>query len=58
MNSTQFRSSRPFRQKQIPSSLDKNGHALCPRGGKLFQTGLNSLFGKDTPVLKYPLGLE
>lgn len=35
--------------------LDKNGHALCPRGGKLFQTGPTSLFGKDTPVVKYPL---
>lgn len=35
--------------------LDKNGHALCPRGGSLFQSGPDSLFGNDTPVVKYPI---
>ncbi len=39
----------------IAGDLDKNGHALSPDGGSLFQTGANSRFGKDTPVVKYPL---
>ncbi len=38
--------------------LDENGHAVSEARESFFQTGPDSLFGKDTPVLKYPLGLE
>ena len=38
--------------------LDENGHAISTGRGSFFQTGPDSLFGKDTPILKYPLGLE
>lgn len=37
--------------------LDKNGHAMLQGGGSLFRSGPDSLFDKDTPVVKYPLGL-
>lgn len=37
--------------------LDENGHVFSTDGGNLFQTGPYSIFGKNTPVLKYPLGL-
>jgi hypothetical protein len=38
--------------------LDENGHAVSEARESFFQTGPDSLFGKDTPVLKYPLRLE
>jgi hypothetical protein len=38
--------------------LDENGHAVSEARESFFQAGPDSLFGKDTPVLKYPLRLE
>ncbi|MDB2673870.1 hypothetical protein N9Y81_02850 [Akkermansiaceae bacterium] len=35
--------------------ISKDGKALLKDGTSLFQTGPDSLFGKDTPVVKYPL---
>ncbi|MDB2673872.1 hypothetical protein N9Y81_02860 [Akkermansiaceae bacterium] len=35
--------------------LDENGHATSKGRKSFFQTGPDSLFGKDTPVVKYPL---
>jgi hypothetical protein len=39
----------------VAGDLDENGHALAPLGGSLFQSGPDSLFGNDIPVVKYPL---
>ena len=38
--------------------LDENGHAISKGRDSFIQSGPGSLFGKDTPVLKYPLGLQ
>lgn len=37
--------------------IDENGHALSTDGGSLFQKGRDSLFGKDTAEIAYPLRL-
>lgn len=35
--------------------IDENGHALSLDDCSLFQSGADSIFGKDSPVVKYPL---
>ncbi len=47
-----------FDGSSIVGEIDENGHAISTGRGSFFQTGPDSLFGKDTPILKYPLGLE
>ena len=39
----------------IAGDIDKNGKAVSKGRKFFFQTGPDSLFGKDTPVVKYPL---
>ena len=38
--------------------IDEDGHAISKDHEPFFQTGSDSLFGNDTPVVKYPLGLQ
>ncbi|MDB4792807.1 hypothetical protein OAG91_01125 [bacterium] len=37
------------------ADIDENGKAISNGRESFFQTGRDSLFGKDTPVVKYPL---
>ncbi len=38
--------------------IDEDGHAISKGRESYFQTGSDSLFGNETPIVKYPLGLQ
>ena len=40
------------------ADIDENRKAVSKARDSFFQTGPDSFFGKDTPFMKYPLGLE
>jgi len=42
----------------VTGEIDENGHAKSQDGKSPFRTGPRSLFGKDTPVIKTPTGIN